>query len=160
MSNTENKIYETLSENYFNTESAIVDNETSISTRVENDQFHYFNIFTQKDFPQEEYSRLPQYASSTQNTIDLVMKDMETLEAETSLVNKSQSKERKQIIWLGNQVSTLRNKAQFMAKLIYLYEAECCNQKCTKSLLVDNDEECFLCMREKWLDMLLCPKNH
>ena len=52
--------------------------------------------------------------------------DIIALESESSMIGLKQSNERRQIVYLGEQVRELRKKCQSMAKQLYIYEEMRC----------------------------------
>ena len=81
-------------------------------------------IFSQ-DVTKEDsgtYKRKLEDLPTTQAAIDLVKQDIKALESETEMIRPKQSNERRQIVYLGEQVRDLRQKLQSMAKELYIYK--------------------------------------
>ena len=78
--------------------------------------------FTEK----ESYIKRLENVTSTQAAIDIVKRDIIALESESEMIGQKQSNERRQIIYLGEQVCELRKKCQSMAKQLYIYEEMRC----------------------------------
>ena len=81
--------------------------------------------FFSQDVTEEDpatYKRKLEDVSTTQAAIDIVKQDIKALETETEMMNSKQSNERRQIIYLGEQVRELRQKCQSMARELFIYK--------------------------------------